>query len=75
MRWTSLISALLLSGAADATGRKVAQPGKRHVEHEQAAKRARAAMAADLPELVARADKDHKFLNANTTSKYTTHRD
>ncbi|KAK4148130.1 Alpha/Beta hydrolase protein [Dichotomopilus funicola] len=67
MRWTTFLSALLLSGTADAAGRSIAHAGKRHVEH--AAKRARSMVGADFqPPVVERDEKaEHKFLNANTT--------
>ncbi|AEO63382.1 uncharacterized protein THITE_121141 [Thermothielavioides terrestris NRRL 8126] len=68
MRWASLISVLLLAGAADATVRRVAHAGKHHIEHEHAAKRARAAAAASHHhQVVGRQASAHKFLNANTT--------
>lgn len=71
MRWTTFLSALLLSGTANAAGRSIAHAGKRHVEH--AAKRARSMVGADFqPPVVERDEKvEHKFLNANTTSECT----
>jgi carboxypeptidase D len=68
MRWTSFLSALLLSGSAEAAGRSIAHAGKHHVEH--AAKRAKTVVARDYHHrVVEREEKEHKFLNANTTSE------
>jgi carboxypeptidase D len=65
MRWTGIVSTLLLSGTAEAAGRSIAHAGKRHVEH--AAKRATPAVVVDHGPLLDREAAPHKFLNANTT--------
>jgi hypothetical protein len=69
MRWTGIVSTLLLSGTAEAAGRSIAHAGKRHVEH--AAKRATPAVVVDHGPLLDREAAPHKFLNANTTSEHS----
>jgi carboxypeptidase D len=71
MLWTNLLSALLLTGTAEAAGRSIAHAGKRHAEH--AAKRAKPAVVADHTRpVIEREQTGHKFLNDNTTSEYST---
>ncbi len=71
MLWTSILPALLLSGTVEAAGRSIAHAGKRHVEF--AAKRLKPPVIDEdfqSHPVVDRAEKSHKYLNANTTSKH-----
>ncbi|KAL2152502.1 hypothetical protein VTH82DRAFT_5686 [Thermothelomyces myriococcoides] len=65
MLWTSLLSAFLLTGVAEAAGRSIAHAGKRHVEH--AAKRARPIISpGSYQPVVEREEKAPKFLTPKT---------
>lgn len=67
MLWTSLLSAFLLTGVAEAAGRSIAHAGKRHVEH--AAKRARPIISpGSYQPVVEREEKAPKFLTPKTKS-------
>ncbi|KAL2168624.1 hypothetical protein VTG60DRAFT_7110 [Thermothelomyces hinnuleus] len=65
MLWTTLLSALLLAGTAEAAGHSIAHAGKRHVEH--AAKRAKPIMpAGPYQPVIEREEKAPKFLTPKT---------
>ncbi|KAL2018344.1 hypothetical protein VTK56DRAFT_947 [Thermocarpiscus australiensis] len=65
MRWASLLSACLLSGAAEAVGRNIGHAGKHHVQH--ASERAKPVFTRDDRQIIDRQVNGPRFLTANTT--------
>ncbi|KAJ4302215.1 hypothetical protein N0V88_002351 [Collariella sp. IMI 366227] len=65
MRWTNFLSALLLTGTAEAAGRSVAHAGKKHAEH--AARRVKPPIKVVPDQAIEQREVKHKYLNANTT--------